>query len=485
MASLAPALPRPTLRVSPLTLITAMLVGVAVWQQVAMGLDCDVSWLLTVGERVLDGQRLYVDVVEVNPPASVLLYLPAIALARMLDVTPELVTCAMMFALVAGSTWTTLGLLPEVRRGPAVAVTAFVLLALPAGCFAQREHVALVAALPALAALALRAEGRRVAVGRAVLAGIAGGVTIAIKPHFVLAFLVPLAVVAWRRRSSLGVLGPESACAALVAVAYAGVVLLCFPVFMTDIAPMLAATYLPLRLDWATLLTGPVVAPVAAMVLLGVVVSARRPGPLALVLFAAALGFALAGVIQGKGYLNHAYPGIALGLFGLCAVVAQPGIARRERAIGTIAALLLAGFEWHAFAGIGAPPGLAEAVARVAPPHPRVIALSSDLGLGHPITRRLGGEWVGRPAALYIGGGVRYRLSRPGLAPATARRLLRYEARDAAGFARDVARGRPDVVLEDGTLGSSWIAAHPPVVRAMAGFQRRVQAGGVTIWTRR
>src|SRR5713101_5631390 len=42
----------------------------------------DVSWLITLSEKVLDGTRLYVDLIEVNPPASVLLYLPAVALAR-------------------------------------------------------------------------------------------------------------------------------------------------------------------------------------------------------------------------------------------------------------------------------------------------------------------------------------------------------------------------------------------------------------------
>ena len=45
-------------------------------------LNVDVSWLLVIGERVLDGQRLYVDIVEINPPMAVFAYLPGIALAR-------------------------------------------------------------------------------------------------------------------------------------------------------------------------------------------------------------------------------------------------------------------------------------------------------------------------------------------------------------------------------------------------------------------
>ncbi len=43
--------------------------------------NTDVSWLLTVGERVLDGRRLYIDVVETNPPMAVLVYIPGVAIS--------------------------------------------------------------------------------------------------------------------------------------------------------------------------------------------------------------------------------------------------------------------------------------------------------------------------------------------------------------------------------------------------------------------
>ena len=51
--------------------------------------NTDVSWLITLSEKVLDGQRLYADLVELNPPASIILYLPLVALARVLALRPE------------------------------------------------------------------------------------------------------------------------------------------------------------------------------------------------------------------------------------------------------------------------------------------------------------------------------------------------------------------------------------------------------------
>ena len=48
---------------------------VAVLLRQVVPLNTDVSWLLTVGERVLNGERLYSDIVEINPPMAVLSYL--------------------------------------------------------------------------------------------------------------------------------------------------------------------------------------------------------------------------------------------------------------------------------------------------------------------------------------------------------------------------------------------------------------------------
>jgi hypothetical protein len=45
--------------------------------------------LLTVAERVWDGQRLYVDVIETNPPMAVMVYIPGIAIARAVGLPVE------------------------------------------------------------------------------------------------------------------------------------------------------------------------------------------------------------------------------------------------------------------------------------------------------------------------------------------------------------------------------------------------------------
>jgi hypothetical protein len=142
--------------------------------------NTDVSWLLTAGERVLDGQRLYIDVVETNPPMAVLAYIPGIAIARALGLPAEVVTDSLMFALI----FISLAIVARILRkssvldgaqGRLLAPLAFAVLAiLPMQAFGQREHIAIVALLPLLAVFVVRMNGQAPPIPMAVVAGGAG-----------------------------------------------------------------------------------------------------------------------------------------------------------------------------------------------------------------------------------------------------------------------------------------------------------------------
>src|SRR5260370_2407740 len=77
-----------------------ILFAVAIVLRHVLAANTDVSWLLTVGERVLDGRRLYVDVIDANPPMAVLIYLPGIVIARALRLPAEVVTAGLVFAAI-------------------------------------------------------------------------------------------------------------------------------------------------------------------------------------------------------------------------------------------------------------------------------------------------------------------------------------------------------------------------------------------------
>ncbi|MGH7526003.1 MAG: hypothetical protein ACREMX_04805, partial [Gemmatimonadales bacterium] len=71
--------------------IGLLLVGLAVLPQFAGRTLPDTAWLLYAAERWLDGARLYVDLVEVNPPLIIWLNAIPVLVARALAISPLLV----------------------------------------------------------------------------------------------------------------------------------------------------------------------------------------------------------------------------------------------------------------------------------------------------------------------------------------------------------------------------------------------------------
>mgnify|MGYP006144834651 CR=1 FL=1 len=66
-----------------------------------------------------------------------------------------------------------------------------VALVLPMALFAQREHAALLLAMPTLVALALIAEGKTLGRNALYGSGFAAGLVIVVKPYFLLAIAGP------------------------------------------------------------------------------------------------------------------------------------------------------------------------------------------------------------------------------------------------------------------------------------------------------
>lgn len=457
------------------------IVAVALLQQALSALNCDVSWLLTTAERMLDGARLYRDIEEVNPPASVLLYVPAILLARLLAVPPEAVTVALVSLLAIVS----LHHAGRIINVPPAAQTklgvggAFVLLVLPADLFAQREHVALIAGLPMLAVLAQRAAALPVPHRSAWLAGIGGGIMIAIKPHLALAIVLPALWILARQRRLHPLLTREWVATALVCALYLLVVQSAFPDYTTRMLPLLRLVYLPGRDSWDHLLTGTMVTiPAVAAILLFWLARARLSVE-ATVALLAAFGFALAGLVQGKGYLNHGYPVVATALFAVALELARPGKARR---FGGLCLLLLALFATYSYARVPAPHALRDAVERLGPPKPRLAGVSFDFALGHPLTRWVDGEWIGRRGSLWVTGNAWQQLENPALPKAARHAYEAVERQDAAMLATDIATRRPDIILVDDVPGTRWIAAHPPLARVMRQYQPATRVGHITLW---
>ena len=200
--------------------------------------NVDVSWWLIVCERILDGQRLYVDILETNPPMAGSVYMFGVFLARAIHARPEVVTNALIFLMIAGSlalTWRILRLtsLRERAGGAAAVWTAIVLTILPMYDFGQREHLALIVLLPALAVYVLRANREPVAPWAIVIAGLCAATTMNFKPYFVFAVGFCILTAAAQARDWRVLFAPENWIAAAFVVIHAVCIVAFYPEYFT------------------------------------------------------------------------------------------------------------------------------------------------------------------------------------------------------------------------------------------------------------
>src|SRR5258706_2942154 len=172
--------------------VAAVFVATVLLRQV-VPVNVDVSWGLIESERMLDGQRLYVDIPETNPPMALSVYLLGVALAREIGVRPEVMTDGLIFLLIAASlalTWRILRYSPLRGRvaGGALAVWASVLVSvLPMYDFGQREHLVVLAMLPAIGVYILRANRELVTPVAVLIAALGAAITLCFKPYFAFA----------------------------------------------------------------------------------------------------------------------------------------------------------------------------------------------------------------------------------------------------------------------------------------------------------
>lgn len=485
---------------------TLAILAVAIATQVGLGMLADVSWLISVNERWIGGEVPYQDFIDINPPASLMLYWPAVKAAMALGLRSELVVSAYGFGCIGVS----LALCAAILRragliesvGPVAYGFALIALAvLPGEAFCERDHLAAVFGLPFLALSVARCERGAIDPGLAALAGVGLGLMVAIKPPFALCAILPapylIARIGWRAWLS----SIENYVGAALALAYVLTLPLTFPHYTSDIMRMGVEIYLPIRDGWLILMREGGSLLFFFFVLLGARVADKRlASPWIAVPALAGLGGYGAFVVQGKGWLYQALPmmiyltiacgfalevkarsrlSLALGMGAMIAAAFTMLFIRQLAVPVGVAALaatliqtrLTKGSErflevftnFALVATIGAAYGLDISERPLAPaistaltrlgPHPTVVGLTEDMGFGHPMTRRVGARWAQHVPSLFITSAARkIREEHPGDA-ALAARMNTYLDLDKRMLLDDMRR-RPDALLV-GPLNSS------------------------------
>jgi hypothetical protein len=311
----------------------------------------DIGFLLDAAARLLDGAKLYVDVVEINPPLIIALNVPPVLLGRVLGVS-NILLYRLGVILVLGAalllSWRALG---RALAGRSAAVRDCLLVVLVAALFplagqdfGEREHLLLALVLPYLFSTAGRLEDRGPSRAEAVVLGSLTGVALALKPQFLPLWLASEWCL-WRRAPRRTAFRPESAVIAGLLAVYGMAVLILTPQYLRMVA-LLGPLYGRFLYDSFPhlLVTGPGIALVWVALLAWVALKDRAGHPMLwLVLVLGILACTFGGAIQQKGLRYHFYPAFALALItlGLFAVdVCWPLRRAVQRVYWVVAAAL-------------------------------------------------------------------------------------------------------------------------------------------------
>jgi len=319
-------------------------------------LNHDVAAVLNFSQRWLAGQRLYSELIDVNPPLIFIFNLPAAWLATVTPLDGPRALLLLLLLLCGLVWWLSARLRAGMVEGPveAAVLAALVPLALvlPGYDFGQREVLMGTVAIPYALLASRRMQGagteRWLMLGVAVLAALG----FALKPHFLAVPLLVEAAVMLRRgwRGIWVTLGdPVPWTMAAVWVLYLASIPLLFPDFFGHVVPLVWDYYVDLGglSAWGVLLTPNMAGAGLLLGLVSVLCFVRRFGPLVLALWAATAGAFVSAAVQHKGWTYHVAPVFMLaGLTaGLIAARWLDGVLPPRRArlsAGPLAAVMAA-----------------------------------------------------------------------------------------------------------------------------------------------
>jgi len=169
----------------------------------------DVGAELDVAARWLAGEKLYIDIIDINTPLVFILHAVPELLARTSLDGPLWMSICTIFGVLMSAFYSVraLNFVPSAQtpllRAFLPVTILFLLAVFPNDMFGQREHLLLIFGMPYLMLAAGRAEGAPSPRSLRIGIGIAAGIAFSLKPHFLLyAGLIELYVlysVGWRR----------------------------------------------------------------------------------------------------------------------------------------------------------------------------------------------------------------------------------------------------------------------------------------------
>ena len=330
---------------------TLALAWLTLWILDGTQLNHDSSWYLLATARWMNGAELYRDILEINPPLSFYLTVPAVTFAKYFGFDSALIFRlqvifgATVSVLVATAILKQTCSLSPMRSLIFTAFASAALLLSPIPQFGQREHLMLIFSLPLMILLIVTGSCKNQFQRYIIPVTLVGMLGIALKPHF----LLPIALVffvnlfyqsVWKTLFSeihLTILGALLSYMAFIALVHPG--------YLGFMVPLGIAVYGYSEADlWS--LAADVLPIIGSVLLLFACTCPDVPDRQMLVRsFAILLGFGLAYLVQFKGWSYQLIPVRSFIIIGIGLGLALEVKARRG--LGKLAAMMLVATLWY------------------------------------------------------------------------------------------------------------------------------------------
>ncbi|HEX3235434.1 MAG TPA: hypothetical protein VHR41_14640 [Gemmatimonadales bacterium] len=301
----------------------------------------DVAFYMFGAQRVLQGSRLYRDLIDLNPPLIFWLNIPPALMAGALHLSPLAVyrfsVTLVLISVLAVSQDSLRRICQdsgELSRASINAMLVFALLALPGEAFGQREHLMFALALPYILCVVAQASSPE-PVRSGWLIGLLAGIGFSLKPYFLILWVV-LEVWLRRKAPATRLARSELLATALVVLAYGLAVCFLTPEYFTVVRVLGEAyrKYMSLPVV-STLVVGEGSTIPLLTLLVYATVSRRAANPVLVQALALALAsLLLAAALQQKGWWYHFYPSSAVSVVLLGIMVIRARAARARFASG-------------------------------------------------------------------------------------------------------------------------------------------------------
>ncbi len=228
-----------------------IVLGVIAWRSQANFLvNWDVSWDLLVSERLLTGGNYTHDFFDINPPLIFYVYAPVIFLSRFFPLSTAFSLQLYLFILALLSLCLCRPLMDRIFiKEPAffskvmLLILALIFLLLPGGDFAQREHLLVIFTFPYFLTVAYRLQNNSLNRLYAIGIGIFSVLGFALKPFFLIGFVLAECLVFFYTRKLFSWLRPEVITIMVCLTAYFGIILIGYPDYLSMVVRLAQRFY--------------------------------------------------------------------------------------------------------------------------------------------------------------------------------------------------------------------------------------------------